>query len=115
MPVAQDMLTATLNFSRLGARAFISKTAKKSAKMYLKATVAGVPLEQQAAGARRPQGMSNAAAAPAQQAAAPAPLAGSTMPPAAVRPGSSSNALAAPYPAGPAAIAATGAVVPGSG
>lgn len=33
VPVLTDMMNATLNFTRLGARAFISKTAKRTAKM----------------------------------------------------------------------------------
>jgi hypothetical protein len=41
VPVARDMLSATLNFSRLGARAIISGTAKRTAKVYLKSAVAG--------------------------------------------------------------------------
>eukprot|EP00775_Hariotina_reticulata_P009664 gene9664-9823_t len=41
VPVARDMLSATMNFSRLGARAFISGTAKRTAKVYLKSAVAG--------------------------------------------------------------------------
>ena len=54
MPVAQDMLQATLNFTRLGARAFVSKTAKKTASMYLKSTVAGHHIDDQVAGQRVP-------------------------------------------------------------
>lgn len=54
LPAAQDMLNATLNFSRLGARAFISKTAKKTASVYLKSTMAGMHPEDQAAGHRVP-------------------------------------------------------------
>jgi hypothetical protein len=117
VPVAQDMLAATMNFSRLGARAFISKTAKKSAKMYLKSAVAGHALEHQASGQRAPSFAStqppvNAGGA-AAGAAVPMPA-----PPAAVpgtlnvgRAGSSSNYVAAPYPAGSsAAVAAAGAV-----
>ncbi|KAF8071025.1 hypothetical protein HT031_001107 [Scenedesmus sp. PABB004] len=97
VPVAQDMLAATMNFSRLGARAFVSKTAKKTASAYLKSTVAGVPLEQQAAGARHPATL--AAQAPPGAQAAPAP-------PGPARAGpSSSNLLASPYPAGTAAAA----------
>lgn len=45
---------ATINFSRLGARAFISKTAKSSAKVYFKSTMTGLHPDDQAAGQRLP-------------------------------------------------------------
>jgi len=48
LPAAEDMLQATLNFSRLGARAFISKTASRTAKTYLKSTMAGLHPDEQA-------------------------------------------------------------------
>jgi hypothetical protein len=48
------MLQATLNFSRLGARAFISKTASRTAKVYFKSTMAGLHPDEQAAGRRAP-------------------------------------------------------------
>lgn len=57
-------LAATINFSRLGARAFISKTAKSSAKVYFKSTMAGLHPDEQAAGQRVPV-MSAHPAAPA--------------------------------------------------
>jgi hypothetical protein len=55
--------TATINFSRLGARAFVSKTAKTSAKVYFKSTMAGLHPDQQAAGQRLPVTTSAPAAA----------------------------------------------------
>eukprot|EP00877_Chromochloris_zofingiensis_P008370 jgi/Chrzof1/3787/Cz13g08220.t1 len=54
IPVAQDMLQATLNLNRLSARAVVSRTAKKAAKMYLKDTLAGFHPDDQAAGHRVP-------------------------------------------------------------
>jgi hypothetical protein len=54
MPAAQDMMQACLNCTRLGARAAISKTAKKTASVYLKSTLAGVTPEEQAKGVRAP-------------------------------------------------------------
>jgi hypothetical protein len=54
MPAAQDMMQTCLNCTRLGARAAISKTAKKTASVYLKSALAGVSPDEQAKGARVP-------------------------------------------------------------
>ena len=48
VPVAHDMLRATLNTTRLGARAAVSKTAKRTTKMWLKSALAGVHPDDQA-------------------------------------------------------------------
>lgn len=98
---------ATINFSRLGARAFISKTAKTSAKVYFKSTVAGLHPDEQAAGRRVPV-TTSAPAAPA--------AAGAGSVPGLAAAGSSGQAYAARsdgaslYPPGPAAAAAAAAV-----
>jgi hypothetical protein len=128
VPIAQDMLSATINFSRLGARAFISRTAKHSAKVYLKSTVAGIHPDEQAAAklAKQQQqvqvqgayaGMQPAAiSAPAGGIAAGACPSGAFGEVAEVgRVGSSSNILASPYPAGSsAAVAAAGGAAQGA-
>jgi hypothetical protein len=117
------MLSATINFSRLGARAFISKTAKHSAKVYLKSTVAGIHPDEQAAAklAKQQQqvqqqgvfaGMQPALGAPAAGAYSAGTFAG---PIEVGRVGSSSNILASPYPAGSsAAVAAAGGAAQGA-
>ncbi|KAF6265793.1 senescence-associated protein-domain-containing protein [Scenedesmus sp. NREL 46B-D3] len=136
VPIAQDMLSATFNFSRLGARAFISKTAKHSAKVYLKSTVAGIHPDEQAAAklAKQQQkkqmqqqqqmqqtqmhgtyaGMQPAATGvPAASAAAypPGCFTGEQV----GRVGSSSHTPAGPYPAGSsAALAAAGGAAQGA-
>lgn len=79
-PVAEDMMSAALNCTRLGARAIISKTASRTAKMYLKDQVAGLSPEDQAAGQRVPphlphlmSGLSTSAASGSNLAPAAAP------------------------------------------
>lgn len=96
---------ATINFSRLGARAFISKTAKASAKVYFKSTVAGLHPDDQAAGQRVPAVTATACHVPAP------PAAGRT--PSGLVTASSGTAQAAPaaqhanpYPVGSSAAAA---------
>eukprot|EP00879_Flechtneria_rotunda_P001609 GHRR01001769.1.p1 GENE.GHRR01001769.1~~GHRR01001769.1.p1 ORF type:complete len:345 (+),score=146.16 GHRR01001769.1:601-1635(+) len=111
VPVAMDMLQATINFSRLGARAFISKTAKQSAKMYFKSTVVGIHPDEQKQKkrphfplAQPPAGSNTGAAAPAvAQVVTGVPATADMV---VGRVGSSSNYLSSPYPAGPAAVAA---------
>lgn len=71
IPVAKDMVNATLNTTRLGARAVVSKTAKRTAKMYLKHTFAGVHPQDQAAFKRSASaGVGGSAAAAAAAASA---------------------------------------------
>ncbi|WIA11726.1 hypothetical protein OEZ85_011821 [Tetradesmus obliquus] len=122
VPIAQDMLSATMNFSRLGARAIISKTAKHSASAYLKSTMAGIHPDEQAAAklAKYQQlqqqqaqlayaGMQPAVGAPAVAGAShgaypPGTFGGEQI----GRAGSSSNMLASPYPLGSSAAVAAG-------
>lgn len=54
VPVAKDMVKTGLNFSRLGPRAVVSRTAKRAAKMTLKHSFAGLHPDEQAAGQRVP-------------------------------------------------------------
>lgn len=109
-------VAATLNFSRLGARAVISKTAKNSAKMYLKSAVAGHDLDAQAAGQMKPMFARNPsssnAAAPGRQSAVA--MAGSFSGPRGVGivgGGSNTGLVAQPYPAGSSAAAAASGLV----
>lgn len=104
VPVAKDMLDATINFSRLGARAFISKTAKTTSKVYFKSTLAGLHPDEQAAGRRLPV-TTAAPAAPGQAGPSAAPAAG-------VQAGAVHAAHSggpSPYPPGSSAAAAAGA------
>jgi hypothetical protein len=122
VPPRRPPCAATLNFSRLGARAFVTKTAKASAKVYMKSTLAGIHPEQQAAGQRLPSfavapaagagAGGGASAAAAAAAASPSAAAAAAAAPAAVQaaaaaPASSSSRPSA-YPSGsPARLAAT--------
>ena len=96
---------ATINFSRLGARAFISKTAKTSAKVYFKSTVAGLHPDDQAAGQRLPV-KTAAAGAPAAAGPSTAAVAGGVPAAAAAAGASFTRSEGSPYPPGPAAAAA---------
>jgi len=54
LPVMQDMVMAGVNFTRLGARAIVSHTAKKTASLYLKDALAGLSVADAAKGHRVP-------------------------------------------------------------
>lgn len=101
------LLAATINFSRLGARAFISKTAKTSAKVYFKSTVAGLHPDEQAAGQRLPAlataGSNAAAGAPPAATTAAAVSNMQQVPQAGLH--ATYSAGPSPYPPGPAAAA----------
>ncbi|GBF99472.1 spartin [Raphidocelis subcapitata] len=71
VPIANQMVAAARNFTRLGARAVISGTAKRTAKIYLKSTMAGLHPDEQAA-ARREGSPARPGAAAAGGALAPA-------------------------------------------
>lgn len=121
VPIAQDMLSATMNFSRLGARAIISKTAKHSASAYLKSTMAGIHPDEQAAAKlakyqqlqQQQAQLAYAGMQPAVGAPAVAGTSHGAYPPGTFggeqlgRAGSSSM-LASPYPLGSSAAVAAG-------